>query len=344
MDEAAVASGSGASSGAGGPDDRSARLTLRGIEVFVAVVEAGALAAAAARLGASPSSVSQQVTNLETALGTRLVDRTARPFALTPAGGLFLARARAMLDEAAEARSELAALGHAGLPALTLAAIEDFDADVTPAFVQALAEALPGCHIACRSGPSHDNLRALAEHRVDLAIAAVGDDAPADAACHPLLHEPFVLVTARGLLGDGADARQVLGERPFVGYGAGLPMQRRIVAQFRRLRFDVRPRFAFDTNHAALATVARVGGWTVSTPAGYLRAPRLHARLEIRPLPFQGFAREIALFARPSAAAADPARCARLLRGLMAGEILPTARQSAPWLGASLRVLGEAEP
>jgi DNA-binding transcriptional LysR family regulator len=45
------------------------RLTLRAIEIFVAVIEEGSFSTGARRLGASTSSVSQQVTNLEAALG-----------------------------------------------------------------------------------------------------------------------------------------------------------------------------------------------------------------------------------------------------------------------------------
>ncbi len=51
------------------------RLTLRAIEIFVAVVEEGAFATGARRLGASTSSVSQQITNLEAALGAKLTSR-----------------------------------------------------------------------------------------------------------------------------------------------------------------------------------------------------------------------------------------------------------------------------
>ncbi len=62
------------------------KLTLRAIEIFVAVIEEGSYSNGARRLGASTSSVSQQVTNLESALGARLIDRAARPLARTPAG------------------------------------------------------------------------------------------------------------------------------------------------------------------------------------------------------------------------------------------------------------------
>ncbi len=53
-------------------------LTLRAIEIFVAVIEEGSFSTGARRLGASTSSVSQQVTNLEAALRARLIDRAVQ--------------------------------------------------------------------------------------------------------------------------------------------------------------------------------------------------------------------------------------------------------------------------
>ncbi|MEL6517018.1 MAG: LysR family transcriptional regulator, partial [Pseudomonadota bacterium] len=64
--------------------DAPGRITLWGVEVFAAAAEERSISAAARRLGASPSAISQQLSNLETALGTQLVDRSARPLALTP--------------------------------------------------------------------------------------------------------------------------------------------------------------------------------------------------------------------------------------------------------------------
>ena len=51
------------------------------------------------------------LTNLETALGTALLNRNERPMSLTPSGALFLRRAQTMLNEAARARAELALSG-----------------------------------------------------------------------------------------------------------------------------------------------------------------------------------------------------------------------------------------
>ena len=59
--------------------DPDGRFTLWGIEVFLAAAEEGAISAAARRLGASPSAVSQQLSGLEAALGAVLLNRSTRP-------------------------------------------------------------------------------------------------------------------------------------------------------------------------------------------------------------------------------------------------------------------------
>ncbi|MEM7496480.1 MAG: LysR family transcriptional regulator [Pseudomonadota bacterium] len=322
-----------------GRGEEGGRLTIRAIEAFLAVAQHGAIAGAAQQLEASPSTVSQQVTNLEAALGVRLVDRAARPFALTPAGRLFRRRARVVVDELTKARAELAEHRYVDLPELRLAIIEDFDAEVTPAVALTLARLLPDCHLACRTGPSHSNLEALTARAVDMAVATENDLLPGGMEQHPLLRDPFVLVAAKGLLGAQAEPLDVLRQAPMTGYAAPQLMQRQIAAQFRRLRFDARPRFEFDMNDAVMAMVAHTGGWTVTTPLGFLRTPRFHDALEMRPLPFSGFARTLSLHAREGSLGELPGRVAAILRETIERETIRPATAIAPWLKDGMRLL-----
>ncbi len=62
---------------------------LSGIQEFVATVEAGGFAAAAAKLHLSRSAVGKSVARLETRLGVRLFHRTTRVVKLTPDGHAF---------------------------------------------------------------------------------------------------------------------------------------------------------------------------------------------------------------------------------------------------------------
>lgn len=70
------------------------RETWNDLAVFVAVGDAGGFTRAAATLGVSPSAVSHSVRGLETRLGVRLLNRTTRSVAPTPAGEQLLAALR----------------------------------------------------------------------------------------------------------------------------------------------------------------------------------------------------------------------------------------------------------
>lgn len=325
--------------------DDHGRLTLRAIEIFIAVVEEGSFAAGANRLGASTSSVSQQVTNLEAALGAQLIDRSARPLALTPAGFLFQRRGLAILDEAARAKSELAELELTTLAQLRLSMIEDFDAEVTPELVVQLSESLPGCNIIAHAGPSHENLAALEARDVDMVVAA-DIDSPADwIEQHQLLRDPYILVTAKDLLAGASDPVATLMGAPMVRFASTQLMGRQIETHLRRLRLAPPKRFEFESNHAVMAAVARLNGWAITTPPGYLRAPRFHGALDARPLPFKSFARTLSLHARRGVLGTLPTRASTILRKLLAAHCVDPAVVEMPWLAGQLRVLqGDSQP
>ena len=75
--------------------------------MFVAIVDSGSFVRAAERLALSPTMVSAHLARLEDRLGTRLIHRTTRRFALTPQGHLFLEEARAILEAVGQAESRV---------------------------------------------------------------------------------------------------------------------------------------------------------------------------------------------------------------------------------------------
>src|ERR1700745_2658170 len=83
-------------------------MKLEGIAAFLAIVEAGSVSGAVRELGLSKSVVSERLAELERSLGTQLIPGTPRQPSITAEGEAFLVRARRILQEAAEARSEIA--------------------------------------------------------------------------------------------------------------------------------------------------------------------------------------------------------------------------------------------
>lgn len=72
------------------------------LETFVAVVGSGSFAAAARRLSLSPAMVGRRIQALEEEYGVKLIERTTRTQRLTAIGEEFLARARKVVEAAAE--------------------------------------------------------------------------------------------------------------------------------------------------------------------------------------------------------------------------------------------------
>ncbi|MEV4657441.1 LysR family transcriptional regulator [Micromonospora sp. NPDC049301] len=85
-------------------------LDLRRLRFLREFEERGTLAAVAAALGYSPSTVSQQLAILEKEVGARLFDKAGRGVRLTDAGHLLAQHARLLLSAAEAAEADLAAL------------------------------------------------------------------------------------------------------------------------------------------------------------------------------------------------------------------------------------------
>ncbi len=75
---------------------------------FIAVIREQSFAGAARSLGTPKSTISKRIQDLETALNTRLIERTTRSLRLTPEGTAFHVRALRIMAEAEEAELLLA--------------------------------------------------------------------------------------------------------------------------------------------------------------------------------------------------------------------------------------------
>jgi len=81
------------------------------LQLFVEIVKAGNLSAAARALNSSPAAMSRGLTALESRLGVRLVTRTSRSFELTEEGQLFYERCARIVADIADAEAEASSKG-----------------------------------------------------------------------------------------------------------------------------------------------------------------------------------------------------------------------------------------
>lgn len=78
---------------------------LRAFKVFTMVVARGSFTHAADALDTSPANVTRYVSELESHLGTRLLNRTSRRLSLTESGEALYERAKSILEDVAEAET-----------------------------------------------------------------------------------------------------------------------------------------------------------------------------------------------------------------------------------------------
>ncbi|ALG90802.1 MULTISPECIES: LysR family transcriptional regulator [Actibacterium] len=317
----------------------SGRITLWGIEAFIATADEGSVSAAARRLGVSPSGISQQLAGLEAALAAVLMDRSTRPVTLTPAGQMFRRRAQLILSEAQQAKAELAAQDLSALTDFRLGMIEDFDADVTPRLLSVMAEELRTCQFLLETGASHRLFDLLDTRALDMVVAAEMGAAADWMEVHPLLREPFVAAVPKGRIDAANDVLAQLQALPLIQYTLRHHMGRQIAEHLARQHLTLAHRFELDSYHAILAMVAGGAGWTILTPLGYLRAQRFRDQVEILPLPFAPLSRTISLSARAGVLQDMPVRVAAGLRPLLEEMIVTPAIAQMPWLQGALRVL-----
>jgi len=315
------------------------RITLWGIEVFVATAEERSISAAARRLGASPSAVSQQLTNLEAALGATLLLRSARPVTLTAAGEAFRRRAEAILNEAAQARTELQGAGAAPLTRLRLGMIDDLEADITPPLLTRLAGRLPGCQFLLETNASHVLYDQLDAQALDLIVAAEMGPAQHWAEVHPLWSEDFLIAVRQGEVDPGGDLLAQLRSRPLVHYTTRHHMGRLVETHLARQNLTLAHRFELDSYHALLALVGQGAGWTILPPLALMRARRLLPGLDILPLPGAPLTRRIVLTARAGQLGDLPGLVAEETRQLLRDAVLTPAGAAYPSLRGTVTVL-----
>lgn len=315
------------------------KLSLWAIEIFIAAVEEGSVSLAAKRLSASVSSVSQQLTNLENALGTVLIDRTTRPQQLTSAGALFLRRAQTILAEANQAKAELAVFNYSKMTRLRLGVIEDFDSDVTPALMIQLAGALKGCQFLLESASSYALADQLEARSLDMIVAADLDITAKWMEVHSLLSEPFLVAAPNGFVDQDKDVFAQLQTLPFIRYSSRQMMGRQIEAHLSRQRISLPNRFEFGSYHAILSMVANRSGWTVTTPLGYMRAQRFHGQIDVMPLPFKELSRSISLISRQKEMEPIATDVAGLMRPLIHEKLVAPCVEQFPWLENKFKII-----
>lgn len=318
-------------------------LTLRGLRAFVIVEETGSISEAAKRMGGSSSGVSQQITALEQAVGAKLFDRQLRPLKLTPVGQTLRAHAYKVLGAVADAQAELSEHDLVDLPKFTLAIIDDLDSSLTPVLVANLRQRFNECFINAYSGRSDHAFGMLQRREADICVTAILPENVNGFHSFPILREPFVLVSSKGLLEKTADTASQLRAAPFIQYSEAIPIGRAVTQHLKRVRFDVPSWCALEATRSVIAMVSQARGWTITTPLNLLDAERFIGDIDVDHLPFPAFSRHIHLVARNAELGELPRLLAEDCRQLIQNRVMPRFSHLVPHMPNPIEIIHKDE-
>jgi DNA-binding transcriptional LysR family regulator len=170
-------------------------LDIRRLQVLAAVVDTGSVTAAAHRLGFTPSSVCQQVSQLERETGVALLEKQGRGIKPTDAGVLLAEHAATVLRAVADAEEAMedVRLGRNGrVRLISFASAGD---SLLPAAVAHLRRTQPGLHVATSIAETDEASELVRNGQADLAIVlepfGAGDEPVDDLVRVHLLDDPY---------------------------------------------------------------------------------------------------------------------------------------------------------
>lgn len=170
--------------------------SLRQLEYFIALVEAGSFRAAAERCGISQPSLSVQMANLERLLDLKLVERGRSGAVPTPAGRAVLERARSIRSGMQEIM-DLSAVMRSGLGGtIRFGASATLGPYLLPHVVARLHQLYPELKLYIREGAPRALVEGLAQGEHDMVLVHLPVP-PGDFAVTRLFREPLELVAAR---------------------------------------------------------------------------------------------------------------------------------------------------
>ena len=159
-------------------------------QIFIRVVEAGSLKAAAEQLGSDPSTISRKLTSLEERLGVRLIKRSTRRSSPTEAGIKYYEGIRRLRDEQSALEASISGESDKPRGLLRVTAPLDFGARFIVPVLHEMVLGSEGLKVELLLGSTHEDIIA---RDIDVAIR-IGELPDSSLICRRLGSVPRVLV------------------------------------------------------------------------------------------------------------------------------------------------------
>lgn len=220
---------------------------LRSLKIFCDIVDKHSFSRAAEANGVSQSNASQVVHQLEESLGVSLIDRSKRPFLLTPEGQRFHEGSRVIVQRYEDLEREVRSLHEAVAARLTVAAIYSVGLAPMSGLLREFLAAHPQADVRLEYLHPHRVYEAVDSGQADLGLVSYPEESRSLASI-AWREEPIVLVChpQHPLAGRRSVSLEALRGEPIVGFQTGLAIREQIDRVLDEQGIDVEVALEFD--------------------------------------------------------------------------------------------------
>ena len=220
---------------------------IRFLKIFCDIVQLASFSRAAKANGISQSNASQVVHQLEERMGVRLIDRSKRPFVLTPEGQRFHEGSRVIVQRFDDLEREVRSLHGAAAARLTVASIYSVGLAHMSRFLREFLAANPRADVRLEYLHPDRVYEAVENGQADLGLVSY-PDASATLAAITWRSEPMVLVChpQHPLAGRGCVPLEAIQDQPLVAFQEGLKIRSEIDRVLAERGIPVKVELEFD--------------------------------------------------------------------------------------------------
>jgi DNA-binding transcriptional LysR family regulator len=220
---------------------------IRFLKIFCDIVQLASFSRAAEANGISQSNASQVVHQLEERMGVRLIDRSKRPFVLTPEGQRFHEGSRVIVQRFDDLEREVKSLHSAAEARLTVAAIYSVGLAHMSRFQREFLAANPRADVRLEYLHPDRVYEAVENGQADLGLVSYPEASTTLAAIN-WRSEPMVLAChpQHPLAERDSVPLEALGDQPLVAFQEGLKIRSEIDRVLAERRIAVKVELEFD--------------------------------------------------------------------------------------------------
>jgi DNA-binding transcriptional LysR family regulator len=172
------------------------RLKLRDLDILAALIDAGSMGKAAARLNVSQPAVSKAIAALEDALGVRLVDRGRRGIVPTPYGLALKKRSVAIFNDLRQGVQDIDFLSDPTTGEIRIGSTDPLSVALVSPCIDRLSRKYPRMSFHVIAGDTAGLYREVIDRNVALAICRMIGPLPDDLAAEILFYDALAVLTS----------------------------------------------------------------------------------------------------------------------------------------------------